>query len=508
MPSFSLETHLADFGVQNDGFYWYEIRPVSARGVSPEGCPATGFKTFGPGYVPLTWDAIPVTPEAPELLVVMGCLNQHFDWDAATSGGPAPCALPDPLETLPPYETNWTFTEPVFQPPADYVFWCVTYDGAWNMSAPSDFARPWDAFNGLDPDPSGAPPDSSVQASAPLMLMILESADQRMHMVIGLQDGDTTKYGTVTRGPNGVLDATQASLLGIDPLRPWRRTSIDGTLWVERTAIVDQRIGQRIDNITADGYSDSDAEAYWRTRQYPNDPLKQAAAASMADLSVFGAQTGLGFATLIQEPGAFYDVANQRFNWGRIAQLGLGGFAEVSLLAPGGGSARSGLSGARAVAPSVFGRLFASSRPARRYGLYGAPRALPSNAGVIVLTGGRQSQRLGSAGSSLASKGGEKGGLVLFKWGDETSTTAKGWKQGDRFLHLPNKGSPKANWKQNAGRLREEMGRGNPIFDSYRNPVTGAQTSTGGFLNAERMLLESRGWRYNPLTGAYHPPIP
>jgi RHS repeat-associated protein len=82
-------------------------------------------------------------------------------------------------------------------------------------------------------------------------------------------------------------------------------------------------------------------------------------------------------------------------------------------------------------------------------------------------------------------EGARQGGLNLFKWGDETSTTATGWKEGDRFLHLPNKGSPKANWKENAGRLREEMGKGEPIYDSYLNPVTGAQVPTGGFLNAE-----------------------
>ncbi len=104
----------------------------------------------------------------------------------------------------------------------------------------------------------------------------------------------------------------------------------------------------------------------------------------------------------------------------------------------------------------------------------------------------------------LATRG--KGGLNLFKWGDKTSTTAKGWKEGDRFLHLPNKGSPKANWKQNSGRLRQEMNRNEPIFDSYRNPATGQQIPTKGFLNAERQLLETRGWQYNPSTGAYHPP--
>lgn len=107
----------------------------------------------------------------------------------------------------------------------------------------------------------------------------------------------------------------------------------------------------------------------------------------------------------------------------------------------------------------------------------------------------------------------KSGGLNLYKWDHNTSTKVKDWKKGDHFLYLPKKGSPKANWKQNAGRLREAMKKGKPIYDSYRNPKTGAQIrtgqkpkSSGRFLNAERKLLESRGWKYNPQTGAYHPP--
>jgi hypothetical protein len=75
------------------------------------------------------------------------------------------------------------------------------------------------------------------------------------------------------------------------------------------------------------------------------------------------------------------------------------------------------------------------------------------------------------------------------------------------MLHLPNKGSPQANWKANSGALRAEMRKGQPIYDSYRD-AAGNQIQTGGFLNAERQLLESRGWIYNPSTGAYHPPTP
>ena len=76
------------------------------------------------------------------------------------------------------------------------------------------------------------------------------------------------------------------------------------------------------------------------------------------------------------------------------------------------------------------------------------------------------------------------------------------------MLPLPDKGSAQANWAQNAGQLREQMRQGNPIFDSYRDAVTGKQIPTQGFLGAVRNLLETRGWQYNPSTGAYHPPTP
>lgn len=68
-----------------------------------------------------------------------------------------------------------------------------------------------------------------------------------------------------------------------------------------------------------------------------------------------------------------------------------------------------------------------------------------------------------SAGSSAA-KGAseaERGGLNLFKWKDPASTTASGWREGDRMLTVPWKGTPKATWKENASRLRREMRSGN-----------------------------------------------
>lgn len=64
-------------------------------------------------------------------------------------------------------------------------------------------------------------------------------------------------------------------------------------------------------------------------------------------------------------------------------------------------------------------------------------------------------------------KSGEKGGLNLFKWGSDTTTTSKGWKDGDFMLHLKDQGSPKANWKQNSGHLREQIGKGNLSMANY-----------------------------------------
>lgn len=103
----------------------------------------------------------------------------------------------------------------------------------------------------------------------------------------------------------------------------------------------------------------------------------------------------------------------------------------------------------------------------------------------------------------LAVKTGTEGGLNLFKFGKPTTSSAEGWRTGDRMLKMFDQGAPKLNWKQNSGFLRREMRLGNPIFDSYRYP-NGVQIPTRGFLNAERKLLESRGWIYNPSTGAYH----
>lgn len=59
----------------------------------------------------------------------------------------------------------------------------------------------------------------------------------------------------------------------------------------------------------------------------------------------------------------------------------------------------------------------------------------------------------------------------------------------------------KAEWKTNSGLLRQEMNKGLPIRDV-------SPGDTGGmFLNAERNLLESRGWQFDPKTNYWNPPV-
>src|SRR6218665_3593250 len=107
--------------------------------------------------------------------------------------------------------------------------------------------------------------------------------------------------------------------------------------------------------------------------------------------------------------------------------------------------------------------------------------------------------------ATLVAKGGSRGGLNLFKWGQSGNSTT-GCKAVYYMFHLPNKGTPALNWKANYGALRSEMNLGKPIFDSYRLP-NGNLIPTGGFLNAERFILQSRGWAYDPVQGLWLPPI-
>lgn len=56
---------------------------------------------------------------------------------------------------------------------------------------------------------------------------------------------------------------------------------------------------------------------------------------------------------------------------------------------------------------------------------------------------------------------------------------------------LPDLGSPKANWKQNSGVLRQEMGRGLPIRDASVDAGGRLIQYPGSFLNAERYAAVS-----------------
>lgn len=109
--------------------------------------------------------------------------------------------------------------------------------------------------------------------------------------------------------------------------------------------------------------------------------------------------------------------------------------------------------------------------------------------------------------SSVNISPGDGGGrLNLFKWGKKSTEDSNSWKEGDFMLNLPDMGDPSSNWAQNSSLLRAEMRKKKPIYDSYRDPETGARIPTEGFLRAERNLLESNGWIYDQSTGAYHPP--
>ena len=100
-----------------------------------------------------------------------------------------------------------------------------------------------------------------------------------------------------------------------------------------------------------------------------------------------------------------------------------------------------------------------------------------------------------------------RGNLVIGKLSDLTRAGAL--RDGERTLlpELPNLGSPKANWAQNSGRLRAAMRERLPIRDASVDPSTGALINNTGFLRAERYLLESRGWVYEPTTTTWQPPV-
>jgi hypothetical protein len=73
--------------------------------------------------------------------------------------------------------------------------------------------------------------------------------------------------------------------------------------------------------------------------------------------------------------------------------------------------------------------------------------------------------------------------------------------KGERSLldRLPYQGSPRANWKQNSGVLRQEIAKGKPIRDASPGD------NSGQFLNAERNLLKNHDWSFNSKTNHWKP---
>jgi RHS repeat-associated protein len=123
---------------------------------------------------------------------------------------------------------------------------------------------------------------------------------------------------------------------------------------------------------------------------------------------------------------------------------------------------------------------------------------------------GMKAAMVGAALYSVAGPGGG-GSLVIGKLDD----LKRGLQAGERTL-LPqmtkNLGSPQANWKRNAGLLRQEMRSGRPIRDAHVDPRTGAllndrkANGSGSFLSMERNLLREQGWGYNQQTRMWHAP--
>jgi hypothetical protein len=70
---------------------------------------------------------------------------------------------------------------------------------------------------------------------------------------------------------------------------------------------------------------------------------------------------------------------------------------------------------------------------------------------------------------------------------------------------FPNKFDPKLNWQQNSGVLRQEISRGVPIRDASVGSDGQLTQYPGSFLNAERNLLTTKGWTYDPKTTLWSP---
>ena len=97
----------------------------------------------------------------------------------------------------------------------------------------------------------------------------------------------------------------------------------------------------------------------------------------------------------------------------------------------------------------------------------------------------------------------KEGGLVIGKLKDLRG--AEGWRNGDHTLNLPDRGSPKQNWKQNSSLYRREERTGKPIRDMSTDANGNLRDNTG-FLKAERNLSENRGRTFDPNSRSWTKP--
>ena len=99
-----------------------------------------------------------------------------------------------------------------------------------------------------------------------------------------------------------------------------------------------------------------------------------------------------------------------------------------------------------------------------------------------------------------------EGGLVIGKLKDLRG--AEGWRKGDHTLNLPDRGSPKQNWKQNSSLLRQEERIGKPIRDmsTDANGNLRDRYPVSLKLSAERNLSENRGRTFDTNTRSWTKP--
>jgi hypothetical protein len=91
-----------------------------------------------------------------------------------------------------------------------------------------------------------------------------------------------------------------------------------------------------------------------------------------------------------------------------------------------------------------------------------------------------------------------QGGLVIGRGAELSRPFALA--ENEYRLSWPATATTKSEWKINSGLLRQEMRKMVPIRDASPG------NNGGMYLNAERNLLESRGWKYDAATGYWKPP--